>query len=202
MAAAPPTPAFAAATLDLVYIAPGGFFGRIYRQAFPDPLGFGKTRSRFSDPRRRTEASRFGVLYLGSSLKVCFLEAVLRDERDGVVGDYLMDETELDTRRYAEVEVREQLKLIDLRGDSPVRMGVPSDVPRGSKQTLARKWSVAFHDHPEEVDGIIYPSRLNGETNLAVYDRAVSKLAAPRVHILRRAPRLSGVLDDFKIAVV
>lgn len=111
------------------------------------------------------------MLYLGLSLKVCFLEAVLRDERDGVVGDYLMDETELDTRRYAEVQVREALKLIDLRGDGPVRMGVPSDVPRGSRQTLARKWSVAFHDHPEQVGGIIYPSRLNLAARPAVARR-------------------------------
>jgi hypothetical protein len=197
-----PTSAFAAATLNLAHIAPGAVFGRIYREAFPDPLGFGKTRSRFSDPRRRAEANRFGVLYIGSSLKVCFLEAVLRDERDGVVGDYLMDESDLDTRRYAEVEVREALKLIDLRGDGPVRMGVPSDVPRGSKQTLARKWSVAFHDHPEQVDGIIYPSRLNSETNLAVYGRAVGKLAAPRVHVLRLARGLAQVLDDFAVAVI
>jgi len=202
VAGAAPAPAFAAATLDLAHIAPGAVLGRIYRQAFPDPLGFGKTRSRFGDPRRRAEANRFGVLYLGSSLKVCFLEAVLRDERDGVVGDYLMDESELDTRRYAEVEVREALKLIDLRGDGPVRMGVPSDVPRGSRQTLARKWSVAFHDHPEQVDGIIYPSRLNGETNLAVYGRAVGKLAAPRVHILRRTPGLADALNDLAVAIV
>lgn len=202
MAGAPPTPAFASAALDLAHIAPGAVFGRIYREAFPDPLGFGKTRSRFSDPRRRAEASRFGVLYFGSSLKVCFLEAVLRDERDGVVGDYLLDESELDTRRYAEVEVREALKLIDLRDDGPVRMGIPSDVPRGSKQTLARKWSVAFHEHPEQLDGVIYPSRLNGETNLAVYDRAVGKLVAPQIQILRRAPGLARVLDELAVAIV
>ena len=92
--------------------------------------------------------------------------------------------------------------IIDLRGDGPVRMGIPSDVPRGSKQSLARKWSVAFHDHPEEVDGIIYPSRLNGETNLAVYDRAVGKLVTPEVHILRRTPGLGRVLNDLAIAII
>jgi len=81
-------------------------------------------------------------------------------------------------------------------------MGIPSDVPRSSKQTLARKWSVTVHDHPEQVDGIIYPSRLNGETNLAVYDRAVRKLIASRVHILRRAPGLAPVLDDLVVAIV
>lgn len=201
MAAARPTPAFAAARLDIARVPVGAVYGRIYQQRFPDPLGYGKTRSRFSDPRRRAEASRFGVLYLGSSLKVCFLEAVLRDERDGVVGDYLMDETELDSRRYAEVEVKVELRLLDLRGDGPVRMGIPSDVVRGSKQALARAWSVAFYEHPEQVDGIIYPSRLNSETNLAIYDRAIGKLQAPRVHVLRRAPRLASVIDDLMVAL-
>jgi hypothetical protein len=47
-------------------------------------------------------------------------------------------------------------RLVDLRGDGPVRMGVPSDVARGSAQLLARQWSVAFHAHPSTPDGIIY----------------------------------------------
>ncbi len=46
--------------------------------AYPDPLGFGKSPSRFSDTRRRIAENRFGVLYLGETLKVCFLEALLR----------------------------------------------------------------------------------------------------------------------------
>lgn len=201
MTATKPTLAFAATRLDLARLPAGGAWGRIYHERFPDPLGYGKSPSRFSDPRRRAAANRFGVLYLGSSLKVCFLEALLRDERDGATGDYLMDETELDTRRYAEVTNAQELKLLDLRNDGPVRMGVPSDVARGAKQTLARAWSVAFHAHPEQVDGILYPSRLNGETNLAIYDRAIDKLAVPRVHILMRARGLASVLNDLKVAL-
>ena len=34
---------------------------------FPNPLGFGKAPSRFSDPRRRVDANRFGILYLGDT---------------------------------------------------------------------------------------------------------------------------------------
>jgi hypothetical protein len=41
----------------------------------PDPLGLSKTLSRFSDLRRRLSSNRFGVLYLGDTVKVCFLEA-------------------------------------------------------------------------------------------------------------------------------
>jgi hypothetical protein len=74
-----PTAAFARVKLETETIAVGERFGRLYLNRYPDPLGFGKTPSRFSDPRRRIERHRFGVLYLGGSLKVCFLEALLRD---------------------------------------------------------------------------------------------------------------------------
>ncbi len=197
-----PTAAFATAGLDLVRIPAGRTFGRIHHQRFADPLGFGKSRSRFSDPRRRMEANRFGVLYLGSSLKVCFLEAVLRDSRDGVVGDFPMDEAELDIRKYAQVVTNAELALLDLTGDGPVRMGVPSDVLRSSRQALARRWSIAFHDHPAQVDGIYYPSRLNGEVNLAIYGRAVPKLMVATSGPLRVAPGLARVLNELEVALV
>lgn len=73
-----PTAAFSDVTLDIAPVAIGEEFGRIHKRAFPDPLSFGKNPTRFSDPRRRVPAKRFGVLYLGSSLKVCFLETILR----------------------------------------------------------------------------------------------------------------------------
>lgn len=176
-------------------------YGRIYRQVFSDPLGCGKSPSRFSDPSGRIPDHRFGVLYLGSSLKVCFLEAVLRDDCDGVVGDLLLDEAELDTRSYAEIEVQTALRLIHLSDNGPVRMGIPSDVARSSDQGLARRWSEALHRHPAEVDAILYPSRLNGEINLAIYNRAISKLFARQVHALRRASGLAAVLNELKVAL-
>jgi hypothetical protein len=198
----PPTPAFDSVALDLTTIPVGAEFGRIHWKTFPDPLGFGKNPSRFSDPRRRAEGNRFGVLYLGSSLKVCFLETMLRDERDGIVGQIAIAESELDDRRYAEIRVREPLRLLDLTGDGPVRMGIPSDVARGRRQGLARKWSVAFHKHPQQPDGIVYPSRLNGETNLAIYCRSTKKLEPLRGYELKRAPGMADVLDDFLVALL
>jgi hypothetical protein len=197
----PPTPAFDRVALDLMTVPVGATFGRIHRKTFPDPLGFGKNPSRFSDPRRRTEANRFGVLYLGSSLKVCFLETMLRDDRDGIVGQIAIAESELDDRRFSEIRVREPLRLLDLTGDGLVRMGIPSDVARGRRQALARKWSVVFHEHPAQVDGIVYLSRLNGETNMAIYGRSVGKLDLLREQDLKCAVELPGVLDDFLVAL-
>ena len=197
-----PPPAFARARLVVHTVAVGERFGRIFLDRYPDPLGYGKTPSRFSDPRNRIERNRFGVLYLGETLKVCVLEAVLRDQRDGRVGDLPIAEQELHIRRYADIEAVVPLQLVDLRGDGAVVMGIPSDVHRARHQTLARAWSVAIHDHPSAPDGIIYPSRLNGHTNLAIYDRAMAKLKPIRIRRLIAAPGLAAVLNDFSVSIV
>ena len=199
MAALDPPSRFAAVALDSATVDAGARFGRIFFTRFKDPLGFGKSPTRFSDPRRRVPANRFGVLYLGSSLKVCFAEAVLRDQGDGRIDDLLLDERDLTVRSYASIEVVAALSLVDLRGDGPLRMGIPSDVARGSKQSLARQWSLAIHEHPAHADGIIYPSRLNGETNLAIYGRAVPKLRAVRHGELLKEIGLAVVLRDLKV---
>jgi len=202
MAGVRPTKAFAGVTLALASITPGQRFGRIYHERYPDPLGFGKTKSRFSDPRRRSEDRRFGILYLGSTLKVCFVEAVLRDRRNGAVGDYPIEEAELAQRRYVEIVVISSLRLVDLRGDGPIRMGIPTDVVGSTRQALARAWSVAFYDHPAVPDGIIYSSRLNEDTNLAVYDRAIAKLNVERSFALIKAPGFASVLNTLNVALL
>ncbi len=192
---------FGRVKLEMVTIPAGRTFGRIYWSTYPDPLGYGKSPSRFSDPRRRADAKRFGILYLGESLKVCFLEVVLRDRREGLVDDLPIDEMELTQRRYAQITTVADLRLVDLRGDNAVRMGVPTDVVRARHQTLARRWSLAFYEHASQPDGIIYPSRLNGATNLAIYDRAITRLRLQRVVTLLGAPGLAQILEDFKVGL-
>jgi hypothetical protein len=67
MAGVLPPRAFASGHLRIQTVPAGRQFGRIYVNRFPHPLGFGKTPSRFSDPRRRIAHNRFGVLYLGET---------------------------------------------------------------------------------------------------------------------------------------
>ncbi|GGB13090.1 hypothetical protein GCM10011491_46050 [Brucella endophytica] len=81
-------------------------------------------------------------------------------------------------------------------------MGVPADVAKSSHQNLARKWSLAFHEHRSVPDGIIYSSRLNGDANLAIFDRAIPKLAVVRVMPLIGAPWLATVINDLRISLV
>lgn len=201
MARVPPPADFASAVLEIASIDPGKSFGRIHRKTQPDPLSFGKHATRFSDPRRRIPGNRFGVLYLGETLKVCFVETILRDRRDGTVGEIDLEESELTDRNYSEIQVRAPLRLIDLRDDRLVRMGIPTDVARGTHQALARRWSLAIFNHPAAVDGIVYPSRLINQTNLAIYDRAIAKLTPQKTVGLDRAPGIGRVLDDYKVAL-
>jgi len=193
---------FAGESFHAHELAAGQRSGRIYLRRYPNPLGFGKTPSRFSDPRRRIAANRFGVLYLGETLKVCFLEAVLRDQRDGAIGDLPIEEVELHTRQYAKIEITLPLRTVDLRDQGATVMGVPTDVAKASSQSLARAWSVAFHEHPEKSDGIIYPSRLNGHTNLTVFDRAIPKLRVVDTIKLIAAPGLATVLNDLRVSII
>ncbi|MEO6013707.1 MAG: RES domain-containing protein [Devosia sp.] len=79
---------------------------------------------------------------------------------------------------------------------------MPTDVARASNQKLARKWAPAFYDHPSSPDGIIYPSRLNGQINLAISDSAVAKVEVKRKIPLMAAPGLPKLLDLFQIGLV
>jgi hypothetical protein len=68
-----PTPAFAGVPLELVSIRAGDRWGRIHSDRYPDPLGYGKTPSRFSDPRRRIPANR--IVPVDSSLDYTVIES-------------------------------------------------------------------------------------------------------------------------------
>jgi hypothetical protein len=122
---------------------------------------------------------------------VCFFETVLRDRREGLVDDVPIEALELTQRCYAEITTTADLRLVDPRGDNAVRMGMPAAVLRAQRQNLARRWSLAFHEHSSQPDGIIYPSRLSGSTNLAINDRAIPKLQPKRVVTLLGAPGLA-----------
>ncbi len=193
-----PGPAFAGRPLVLTTIDAGEIWRRMYETRFPNPLGWGPGLNRFSDPTGHA----YGVVYLGSSAKVAFVETLLRDAADGRGDDCVLQLAEIEARSLASIRVGDSLRLVDLTGDGGLRMGVPSDVVGSSDQTLARLWSVAFHAHTDQPDGIFYPSRLNEERCIALYDRALGKLeavATPR--LVECDVELAAILDDLEVAL-
>ena len=191
--------AFAGRPLVLKTIDAGEISRRMYLTRHPDALGWGPGLNRFSDPT----GTAFGVVYLGSSAKVAFVETLLRDAADGRGEDCVLELKEIEARSLASIRVKDPLRLVDLTGDNAIRMGVPSDVAGGSDQKLARAWSAAFHSHVDQPAGVYYSSRLNEQRCIALYDRALDKLeatAAPR--LLDCDVELAAILDDLDIALV
>ena len=128
-----PGPAFAARPLVLKTVSAGEVWRRIYETRFPDPLGWGPGLSRFSDPTGHA----FGVVYLGVSAKVAFVETILRDAADGRGGDLLLEMAEIEKRTLASLRLIADLHLVDLTDDGRLRMGVPSDVVGARDHTHA-----------------------------------------------------------------
>ena len=138
------------------------------------------------------------MIYFGETVMVCFLETVIRD---GPAARLPIAFAELKDWRCAIIEARADLRLVDLRQEGMIRLGVPTDAVRASNQTLGRAWGAAFHEHEEEPDGILYPSRLNGAGNLALFDRAMPSMGLVVADDLFVRPELPGIIDGLELSI-
>ena len=173
---------------------------RLYRRTFVDPLGFGHGASRFSPP---VGVEPYGVVYLGSSLKVAVAETLVRDRGDGRLGDLPVEAAELDAWACAEIEIVTPLQLADLRGDGALRMGISSDVAHAADWKQSQIWSAALHGHELHPDGVIYLSRLTGEPNVAVFEGGLTKLAVASVKpLLSHSAELAAAVRWLGLQIV
>lgn len=187
--------------LDIVEINLAAYC-RIYQARHPNPLGYGKSRSRFADPRQLTDDERFGVLYLGENPEVCFVEAILRNLAVGSLGPFFLTRTELEQFMLAQISSLSPLRLVDLRGEGPARMRIPTDAVRGQDHALGMAYALAFYQHPEKPDGLLYRSRINEMTNIALYGRAIQTLRCDaRIKLLHHAG-LADILDHYKLVLM
>jgi len=168
---------------------------------FPDPLGFGFAPSRFSDPRK-TPATRFGVYYLGGSFETAFLETIVRDRRNGNPGVLALSAADLDDYVHVPITMTRRVRVIDLRGGQAVALGVPTNAIRASTHRLGQRASLAAYLRADAPDGLWYPSRLNGDDNLAIYDRAIGALSAGPRRKLSTCGELASLLGAYRIALV
>jgi hypothetical protein len=154
---------------------PDGAWIRISKKIHPDGLGFNATgESRFSDPDKQ-----FGVVYFARELETSVAEVIIRDRKVGMLEPLMLgyDEAVYWWRAVFVANWR-TLRVIDLRRLGLINFGIDTDVVRGRSQMSSRQLSKAIHlNKHDSFDGILYESRLSGGTCLAVYDRALSKLA-------------------------
>ncbi len=191
----------AVAPLSPAHVPAGSVWHHIFQDRFPDPLGFGYGASRFSDPRKSAKAP-FGVYYVAGRFETAFLETIVRDRRNGNPGPLVLSAADLDDYVHVPIILEQSLSVVDLRGGNAITLGLPSNTIRAAAHRRGQSASLALYRRGENLDGIWYPSRLDGAENLAIYDRAMAKLSAGPRRKLGTCPELAPVLDKYRVALV
>jgi RES domain len=123
---------------------------RIHAAAY-NAIYFGRSgQSRFDAP-----AKEFGGLYVALTPYGAFRETVLR-----LTTIKTVDRQDLQSRALSIVTVNRALRLADLTGAGLALIGADGRLTTGSYR-VSQQWALALWQHPEQVDGILYRSRLD-----------------------------------------
>ena len=162
------------------------------------PLGTAPADSRFC-----SRDAGYTVLYAAPDFATAFIETVVRDRftRQRQREVTLREVTE---RVWARISTRPgaMLNLLDLRADGCTRIGVPTDVVHARNHAAGRALARTIHATHDDVDGLLYESRLTGEDVYAVFDRGIVKLDCPGTEALSDHPDLPDVLVRYRIGLV
>jgi hypothetical protein len=182
-------------------VAAGSHLVRIYDAArpgaAPDSFRFNGPRARFDHHRAPTPDAPAddpprGIWYgapaaTPDSIRACVLE---------VFGD----SPGIDVSRHlAHVDVKAELRLLDLRGKAAWDAGVAPQVTATDFPSLSQAWSRYFYDNVglyEEIDGLMYHGAISGTDSVALYERAAPKLGCtlPADFPLNQQPLLDEIL--------
>ena len=179
--------------LPLADVERGSTFCRIHRSAhgavFFSP-GSGKPPAGRFD----SAAGRFGVLYASFSFDCSFTEILLRNPARRIVSL-----PEIETRSFAVLGLRMDVRLVDLTGPGLSRLGLDAWFLPGG-YGVCGAWADALHDHPEQPAGILHPSRFDpSERCVALFDRVAPHLdlAADSVPLGELLPDVAAALDRY-----
>lgn len=176
--------------LPLRVLAAASRLHRIHRREH-EPVFFGPEGRgplfRFDDPE-----GRFKVCYAGEQAEAAFVEALLREPSGRLIAW-----SDLEARSLAELEVRRDLRLVELLGPGLRRLGATAEVASTRDYTLSQAWSRAFWAHPEKPDGILYRCRHDDSVRgVAVFNRARRSIRLLETRPLAGEARWLGELAE------
>lgn len=182
---------------------------RAFQTRHPDPLGYVPARNRFSDPRIQPDpkdnpSDVFATVFFGASVETCVLETIIRDTGVGTSGTAIpISKSYMQSWSVAEVSCASPLRLLDLRADGCLQNKIPTDAVRAKSHLLGQLWAYAMLEHPDQPDGIMFSSRLNEDTNVAVFDRAMAKMTAVSHRpLFDYRSELAGILTKYRVGFV
>lgn len=159
------------------------------------PLGAIPSSSRFSDPD-----GRFAVLYAAASVRCSLWETVVRD-RLARRERRVLPRSDIQDRIVVWLRSIGPLALVDLRGDGPVRIGAPTAVTHDANHAAGRALASATYEALPDADGFLYSSRFTRDHCVAVFDRAIGKLAVMDTAPLIVQAELLDALSDYGITL-
>src|SRR5580704_17644283 len=162
------------------------------------PIHFGKSgQHRFDSPD-----GSYGVLYAGRDEYCAFIETFAK-----AAGSTTITTTELKSRCLAELKASRTLRLVDLtQSGTLVRLGADARLFSGD-HTISQAWSKALYEHPFNIDGLLYPSRLDPVRHaLALFEgRAPKPVELGRQTWFARGPLrhlLAEIVEHYGLAVI
>ncbi len=167
----------------------------IHRKYRERPLGAVPTPSRFSDPQ-----GSYSVLYAAQSIPCAMWEGIVRN-RFARRQRRILAIQEVAPLLAVTLYTLEPLALVDLRDDGPVRIGAPTAVTHDTSHKAGQALSAATYANVPEADGFLYLSRFTGHACVAVFGKAIAKLAVRELTTLVQHPQFADMLVDYEIAL-
>jgi hypothetical protein len=192
-----PPPAAGLGDLPEARLGTGATLERIHPSEF-GPIFFGRGKKhRFDDPE-----AEYGVLYAGLDSHCAFIETFGRVPSEGIVL-----RSALAARSISTLTAARELRLVDLRGHHLAQLRVDSKIFSYTDYDVTQRWSRAFFQHAQSVDGLIFHSRHDPLRHaVALFERAGPRavdvqqtqgLLAPAFE-----PTLSEIVDLYRFAIV
>ena len=174
---------------DVVAVTRATPLFRLYAAAGPHPVGWDTLRAfgplstaRFDHHVPLPAVQERAIVYLGLAIRTCVAE-VYQDERT------------VDRRRRAPwlvgFRLRREVRLLDLSGTWPTRAGASQALNTG-RRDRARAWARAAYDAYPDVEGLWYPSSMDGgQPAVALTERAADAVPRrPDLHVPLTHPGL------------
>jgi hypothetical protein len=136
----------------------------------------------------------YGILYVAEDVYAAFIECYGR-----VHGARGVAEADLKQRNLFVISSDRPLVMVDLTGNSLVKLGADARLSSGS-YAIARQWAQAIYEHPMRVDGIRYRSRHDDQRYCyGLFDHTRTHLSETNLgDLLNHHPKLlSEVLDCY-----
>ena len=198
----PPPDDFAKLTLVTTEVAPAFL------------LRLASARHLSGDPFRRSALYRFdfpddsfGVFYAAFDLETAFVESIVRARAHPLpAGEpLLIDYLTLASRHVVTLAASSparSLHLAQLYEAGLAAAKTDNRIASVDDYPTTQQWSKAFHDHPQNFDGIVYMSRyLGNHRSVVLFDRARDAIAFDAQRPLLHHPELAHLLDTYHVSL-